>query len=135
MDAKKSATFTFELSVVSEDIDTLNHVNNVVYLKWINLAATKHWAQLSKDRFTKIYSWVALRHEIDYLKPAFLGDLISIKTWVGESSGVKSIRHVEIYANNTLLTKAKTTWVLLDAKTMRPRRIQDDILSVLNTSF
>jgi len=131
MHSKKSATFTFELSVVSEDIDTLNHVNNVVYLKWINLAATKHWAQLSKNRFTEIYSWVALRHEIDYLKPAFLGDFIKVETWIGESAGVKSIRYVEIYANNKLLAKAKTTWVLLDAKTMRPRRIQEDILSVL----
>jgi acyl-CoA thioester hydrolase len=74
---------------------------------------------------------VALRHEIDYLKPAFLDDLITISTWIGATEGVISIRHVEIFANNQLLTRAKTIWVLLDAKTMRPRRIQDDILKIL----
>ncbi len=129
-----SATFSFELTVASEDIDTLNHVNNVVYLKWINEASTKHWDQLSNNKINQAYSWVALRHEIDYLRPAFLNDLITVKTWIGETSGVKSIRYVEIYSNEQLLTKAKTTWVLLDAKTMRPKRIQDDILSVLKPS-
>ncbi|NQW36891.1 MAG: acyl-CoA thioesterase [Flavobacteriales bacterium] len=134
MRLKMSATFSFELTVASEDIDTLNHVNNVVYLKWINEASTKHWDQLSNNKINQAYSWVALRHEIDYLRPAFLNDLITVKTWIGETSGVKSIRYVEIYSNEQLLTKAKTTWVLLDAKTMRPKRIQDDILSVLKPS-
>lgn len=123
--------FTIELNVAPEDIDELNHVNNVVYLKWINLAATKHWMQLTDNQFKEQYCWVALRHEIDYLKPAFLDDLITISTWIGATQGVKSIRHVEIFANNQLLTRAKTIWVLLDAKTMRPRRIQDDILKIL----
>lgn len=123
--------FTIELKVVKDDIDELNHVNNVVYLKWINMAATKHWKLLSDNKFDDQYCWIALRHEIDYLKPAFLNDIITIKTWVGATEGVKSIRYVEIYANGLLLTKAQTTWVLLDAKTMRPKRIQQNILSVL----
>lgn len=123
--------FTIELKVVKDDIDELNHVNNVVYLKWINLAATKHWKQLSDNKFDEQYCWVALRHEIDYLKPAFLNDIITIKTWVGVTKGVKSIRHVEIFANKQLLACAKTIWVLLDAKTMRPKRIQEEILSIL----
>jgi len=86
---------------------------------------------LSDNKFDKQYSWVALRHEIDYLKPAFLNDILTVKTWVGETGGVKSIRYVEIYNKDILLSKGKTVWVLLDAKSMRPKRIKDDILSVL----
>lgn len=123
--------YTIELKVVKDDIDELNHVNNVVYLKWINMAATKHWKQLSDNKLNEQYCWVALRHEIDYLKPAFLNDVITVKTWVGATKGVKSIRYVEVYADDLLLTKAQTTWVLLDAKTMRPKRIQADILKIL----
>ena len=131
MPVKRSAVFSFEIKVTPDTIDNLNHVNNMVYLKWVNQAATKHWAFLSDNKFESTYSWVAVRHEIDYLKPAFLNDIVTIKTWVGETHGVKSIRYVEIYANDSLLVKTKTIWCLLDAKTMRPRRIKEDILSVL----
>jgi len=126
--------YSFNITVVASDIDILNHVNNNVYLKWINIASTKHWSYLSDNKFDKQYSWVALRHEIDYLKPAFLNDVVTVKTWVGETAGVKSIRYVEIYNKETLLAKGKTVWCLLDAKTMRPKRIKDDILSILKGS-
>jgi len=131
---KNTPIYSFEITVEAADIDELNHVNNNVYLKWINRASTKHWTFLSDNKFDKQYSWVALRHEIDYLKPAFLNDVVTVKTWVGETGGVKSIRYVEIYNREILLSKGKTVWVLLDAKSMRPKRIQDDILSILKGS-
>jgi len=131
---KNTPIYSFEITVEASDIDELNHVNNNVYLKWINRASTKHWTFLSGNKFDKQYSWVALRHEIDYLKPAFLNDVVTVKTWVGETGGVKSIRYVEIYNREILLSKGKTVWVLLDAKSMRPKRIQDDILSILKGS-
>ncbi len=133
-EVKNTPVYSFDITVVASDIDELNHVNNNVYLKWINRASTKHWKFLSDNKFDKQYSWVALRHEIDYLKPAFLNDIITVKTWVGETGGVKSIRYVEIYNKETLLSKGKTVWVLLDAKSMRPKRIQDDLLSILKGS-
>jgi len=131
MQKENKQVFSFNLVVTSDFIDDLNHVNNIVYLQWINKAATKHWEKLSDNRINKAYSWVALRHEIDYLKPAFLNDKITVKTWIGETSGVKSIRYVEIYNRKKLLAKAKTVWVLLDALTMHPKRIKDDILNIL----
>jgi len=73
------------LAFKTTDIDELNHVNNNVYLRWANLAATKHWEKLSDANINKQYVWVALRHEIDYIKPAFLKDVITVKTWVGET--------------------------------------------------
>lgn len=64
---KNTPIYSFDIIVETADIDELNHVNNNVYLKWINRAATKHWVFLSDNKFDKQYSWVALRHEIDYL--------------------------------------------------------------------
>ena len=123
--------FSFQITVIPEDIDALNHVNNNVYLRWANLAATKHWEKLSDASINKQYVWVALRHEIDYLKPAYLKDVITVKTWVGETFGVKSVRYVEMYNKDQLLAKTKTIWVMLDAQTKRPKRIQEDVLNVL----
>ena len=77
------------------------------------------------------YFWVCLRHEIDYINQAILGDEIRVFTWIGESVGVKSVRNVIIYKGETILTKIKSTWCLIDAKTLRPARIKEDILEVL----
>jgi len=129
--SKNKNIFNFKIIVTKAMIDNLNHVNNMVYLRWANLAATKHWNTLSSNKIDNQYVWVALRHEIDYLKPAFLNDTITIKTWVGETQGVKSTRYVEIYSNTKLLAKTKTVWVMLDAKTMRPKRINADVLATL----
>ena len=71
------------------------------------------------------------RHEIDYKKDAILGDKITFKTWIGETKGVRSIRHVEIYKEDVLLVKAQTVWCMLDVKTLRPTRITESVLKVL----
>jgi len=128
-DGKVSYQHSFR--VEGEHLDALNHVNNVVYLQWVNDISEKHWELLSNDYLNSKYFWVCLRHEIDYLNQAILGDEIRVFTWVGESAGVKSIRNVNIYKGDTMLTKIKSTWCLIDAKTLRPTRIKDDILEVL----
>ena len=48
------------------------------------------------QRLDKNYFWVVIRHEVDYINQAVLGNMITIFTWVGESRGVKSVRHVQI---------------------------------------
>ncbi|MDP4703421.1 MAG: acyl-CoA thioesterase, partial [Polaribacter sp.] len=69
--------------------------------------------------------------EIDYKNQAFLGDEIIAKTWVGETKGVTSIRHIEFYKDETLLVAAKTIWAMLDAKTQKPVRLREKVLKVL----
>ena len=120
--------FEIEMIVSEKDIDHLNHVNNVVYLQWVQDIATKHWNQLKEGHDTSNYVWVVIRHELDYSGKATLNDVIKIKTWVGETTGIKSIRHVAFYKGERLLVKAKTFWCLVDAKTLRPRRITGEIL-------
>jgi len=125
------SVFETNYTVVTSNIDELNHVNNVVYLQWIQDIANLHWNELKQGVDTAVYVWVVIRHEIDYLNQALLGDTLLAKTWVGKTAGLKSIRHVEFYRNNKLLVKAQTTFCLLHAKSFKPMRITDEILAML----
>tara|TARA_R110002050_G_scaffold300540_1_gene470416 strand:+ start:24865 stop:25281 length:417 start_codon:yes stop_codon:yes gene_type:complete len=132
---KIGASYQYPLTVSKEHIDNLNHVNNVVYVQWINDVSEKHWKSLSNPDLDSCYFWVVIKHEIDYFDEAILGDHLTIKTQVGESSGVKSIRNVEIFRDEKLLVKGQTTWCLIDIKTHKPKRITEDVLKVLYNNF
>lgn len=123
--------FKVSIEINQDDIDNLNHVNNAVYVKWMDYVASTHWNELSKDHSLSNYIWVVSRHEIDYKSEALLDDDIIAKTWVGETRGVTSERFIEFYKGDTLLAKSKTIWVLLDAKTFKPTRIRENVLKVL----
>jgi acyl-CoA thioester hydrolase len=123
--------FEFKIRVTAKDIDDLNHVNNVVYVKWMDQVAFEHWSYLTRENPLLQYIWVVVRHEIDYLKQAVLGDEITVKTWVGETKGFKSERIMEFYKKNEILVKASTIWGMLDTKTYKPTRIRENVLKVL----
>lgn len=122
--------FSFQLTITKDVIDVLNHVNNVYYLQWVQNAAQKHWDLLSTSDLNNKYVWIVLRHEIDYLYAVKLNDEITINTWIENIYGVKSERIVEIKKENKLVAKAKTTWCLLDKKTMKPIRIPSEIIKL-----
>lgn len=128
-----SHKFSHPITVLETDIDELGHVNNVVYLRWVQAVAVAHWRHAAPAYLQEQYRWVILRHEIDYYRPAFQGDNIIGYTWVGKHQGAKFDRFVSLYrvGANQVLAEAKTTWCLLDAKSMRPRRIEEDILAIL----
>ena len=123
--------FSVKFTVTEEAIDALHHVNNAVYVQWMEVVASKHWQFLTEQNSFPEYIWVVMKHEIDYKNQAFLGDEIIAKTWVGETKGVTSIRHIEFYKDETLLVAAKTVWAMLDAKTQKPVRIREKVLKVL----
>jgi acyl-CoA thioester hydrolase len=118
--------FYLPIKVAAQDIDELNHVNNIVYLRYVQEAAIGHWKTVSDEIASQII-WVARRHEIDYLKPAFLGDELVVKTWVDSFVGVKSLRHCEIMRGEKILARSVTHWISLDAQTFRPKRITEEI--------
>jgi acyl-CoA thioester hydrolase len=124
--------FECEIEVKPDDIDELGHVNNVVYLRWVQQVASAHWQSKSQRVITDKYLWVVLRHEIDYLKPALLNDKIKAQTWVSSMDGVKSVRNVKFMANGNDLAVAKTVWCLLDSTSMKPKRIGDDIRNIFS---
>ncbi|WP_417610235.1 acyl-CoA thioesterase [Owenweeksia hongkongensis] len=119
MTAKHSISFT----VKNSEIDDMGHVNNVVYLKWVQDVAISHWSSVAEPDDLENYRWVVRRHELDYLKAAMPNDIITATTWIESLEGVSSVRMVEIKRGDTILAKAKTTWIMLDAKTGRPARV------------
>ena len=127
---ENKVSFQHSFKVKLHDIDVLNHVNNIVYLQWVQEVSYMHWDALASATIKDVYVWMALRHEIDYLSQAYVGDTITIHTWIDETEGVKSIRIVHIYCEDKLLTKSKTTFCLLDKETLKPKRIGKDILEL-----
>lgn len=123
--------YSINLKVNVDHIDSLDHVNNVQYLHWVQDIAEMHWAVLSTTDINSKYVWVVLRHEIDYLQAAVLSDSIEIITWIGNTYGVKSERFVEIKKDSKLLARAKTIWCLLDRVTMKPSKIPLEIIHLL----
>jgi acyl-CoA thioester hydrolase len=128
-----SSIFSQPITVLAQDIDALGHVNNVVYVKWVQQVASAHWESVAPPEFLTRYSWVVLRHEIDYRNPAFLHDVLTGQTWVGDHHGAKFERFVKITreADGKLIGEAKTTWCLLDSTTFRPQRIPPEVLALL----
>ncbi|NJM26226.1 MAG: acyl-CoA thioesterase [Bacteroidia bacterium] len=119
--------FSYPITVADADIDELGHVNNVVYLRWVQDAAAAHWDAVATAQVKSIHRWVVLRHEIDYKAPAFGNEQLTAHTWVENYNGARSQRRVLIFRDDTVLAAALTTWCLLDAGTMRPKRVQSDI--------
>lgn len=125
------ATHAFEigLPVETADLDQLGHVNNVAYLRWVQEAAVAHWQAVAPAADQAKVLWIVLRHEIDYLKPAVLGDEIVARTWVGSASRVRFERFTELLraGDRTLLAKARTIWCPIDAQRHRPVAVSAEL--------
>ncbi|MET2984526.1 acyl-CoA thioesterase [Aureibaculum conchae] len=123
-------SFQHSFKVTLEDIDGLGHVNNVTYLKWTQQVAGMHWEKLSSEKMRENVMWFVLRHEIDYVQQAFVNDAIIVYTWIEDAKGARSNRMFRIYRDDELLVKCKTTWALIDVKTQKPKRIEDEIMDL-----
>ena len=122
--------FEYEVTVIPAHVDDQQHVNNVVYVQLMQDIAYKHWNSImTADKDEQVF-WVVRRHEIDYLAPAFLHDVLLIRTWTGEHTGATWNRHCEIIrmADQKKIITSKSVWVLLDKVTAKPRRIDDVLL-------
>ncbi|PYK43736.1 MAG: acyl-CoA thioesterase [Verrucomicrobia bacterium] len=124
-----SAAFEMIVSVLPEDIDQQNHVNNTVYLRWVQEVATAHWRAVATADAQENIGWVVLRHEIDYKTPACLGDEIVLRTWVGKSTRLTFERFTEIRrsGDDQLLSNARTLWCPINAQTARPVRVPAEV--------
>ncbi len=123
----------FELSVTpsAADMDQNGHVNNIVYLRWVQDAATAHWNALALPQWHQTFVWVVLRHEIDYLKPCFAGDALTLQTWTGDAPrGARFVRYVDVYRDTMLLAKACTSWAMLHQDSLRPARVTAEMAAL-----
>ena len=120
-------SFELPLLVAPEDIDGLGHVNNVVYLRWMQAAAGAHWEAAARPEQRTAVDWVVIRHEIDYKAPAFAGERLVVRTRVGEATAatwerLSEVRRVE---DDRLLVQCRSVYVALDPGSGRPRRVDD----------
>jgi len=123
------------VQVLSTDIDEQGHVNNTVYLRWIQDVATAHWKSLASAQSQAAIGWIVLRHEIDYKLPASFGDEIVLRTWVGQASRLKFERFTEVRRkiDNQLLSQARTLWVPIDVRTGKPTRVSAELRAQFST--
>lgn len=132
-----TSTERFELNIAvgPDDIDQLGHVNNVVYLRWVQEVATAHWSSATSEAEKKEILWVVVRHEIDYKHPAKMGDGIIARTWVGSATEITFERHTEILrtGDRRLLARARTLWCPIGAQSGRPIRVSPDIRERFST--
>ena len=127
----------FELSIAvrPEDIDVQGHVNNVVYLRWVQDAAIAHWSARTSEAERREVGWVVVRHEIDYRLAAMLEDTIQATTWVGPASRNSYERNTELrrLADGAVLARARTIWCPLDPATGRPRQLEEGLRARFST--
>lgn len=125
--------FQVPIHIHDADIDVLNHVNNTVYLRWVQEVATAHWETLTTSAQRQQFWWVVGRHEIDYLRPCTLGDAITAYTWINSANGKASDRMVVFQHNETgkTIAQVKTTWILVDPATQRGTTIPTTLLRSL----
>jgi acyl-CoA thioester hydrolase len=124
-------TFELTLTASSEHIDELGHVNNAVWVQWIQQVAVAHWEAAADAAHRDAYVWVVVRHEIDYLRAAHEGDRIVARTWVGEApKGARFDRFVEFTgADGKVCVRARTHWAIIDKASGRPIRVPPEVVA------
>lgn len=131
LNMNETKLFSRTFQVKPQDIDELNHVNNVVYVRWVQELAQAHWDSVASPELKANNVWMLLRHEIDYKSQSFLGDSITGYTWVGEAKGATFERFVKLTRGNELLTYSRLVWCMLDAKSLKPKRIDARMVELL----
>lgn len=123
--------FTRTIMAEPEDIDELGHVNNAVWVRWIQEVATAHWRAAADPAHVDAYVWMIVRHEIDYLRGLAPGESVTAATWVGDAArGAKFDRLTEFTgAGGRVHVRARTTWAILDRTTGRPLRVPAEVIA------
>lgn len=122
-------TFTTTITATAADIDELGHVNNAVWVRWIQDLATAHWQSVAPREHRDAYVWVVTRHEIDYRGNVAAGETVTGETWVPHPpKGARFDRHVRfVGADGRVKVEAVTTWALLDRASGRLLRVRADV--------
>jgi acyl-CoA thioester hydrolase len=123
--------FEHRIIAKAEDIDELGHVNNAVWVQWIQEVALAHWYSVADPAHQDDYIWVVVRHEIDYLRAVTEGETVTGRTWVGEAAkGARFDREMEFVGDDgKVRVRARTTWAIIDKKAGRPIRVPPEVMA------
>lgn len=121
----------FEMTFTAQpgDIDYMGHVNNAVWVRWMETIATAHWLSLATPADVDRYGWVVARHEIDYKGNVRAGESVTARTFVPDPPhGARFERHVDFFsADGALKVAARTSWAMIDMATRRLMRIPAEL--------
>ena len=122
-------TFTRTFTAQPQHIDELGHVNNAVWVDWIQQIATAHWAAVAAPDHQAQYVWVVTRHEIDYRGNVGEGETVTAETFIPEGpTGARFDRRVDFRnATGKVIVSAKTTWAIIDRPTGRLVRVPKEV--------
>lgn len=123
-----SEAFHHPVPIGPDDIDHMGHVNNSVYLKWVQDAVVRYWESLAPPDAVARHLWVALRHEIAFRRPTFLDDIVVADVIAERMEGAKAYFTTVIKRGETVLAEVQSTWCCLDSATRRPARLARDIV-------
>ena len=123
------AEFSLGFTAAPADIDELGHVNNAVWVRWIQDVATAHWLAVAEPAHVDAYVWVVVRHEIDYLGNVGPGETVTARTWVPDAPrGARFDRHIAFTsADGKVKVRSKTTWAIVDRASGRVIRVPKEV--------
>lgn len=121
--------FTRAFTAAPADIDELGHVNNAVWVQWIQEMATSHWQAAAATEHIAAYIWVVTRHEIDYRGNIAAGESVTGRTWIeSKPKGAQFDRRVDfVDAAGKVIVRANTTWAMIDKASGRLARVRPEI--------
>lgn len=124
-------TFKMAFTALPEHIDELGHVNNAVWVQWMEQVAVTHWRSIADPGHQEAYFWVVVRHEIDYLRAALEGERITARTWAGDKpQGAKFDRHIEFLGEDgKVRVRARSWWAIIDKALGRPIRVPSEVVA------
>lgn len=122
-------SFEMNITASSEDIDELGHVNNAVWVRWIQDVATAHWSAAATPEQIQRWIWVVIRHEIDYLGNIGVGDTVSARTWISEPPrGARFNRNIEFTGpDGRVKVRSVTSWAIIERESGRLARVPADV--------
>ena len=128
MSEPEFASHSFPIAIDAADIDFMGHVNNASYLKWVQEAVINHWQRFAPADAVSSHLWVALKHEITYRRPTFLEDEVIATVLLEKVQGARAFYETIIKRGEDVLAEVKSSWCYLDAETLRPARIAQNVI-------
>jgi acyl-CoA thioester hydrolase len=122
------AVFRHPVAIEPADIDHMGHVNNAVYLKWVQEAVVDYWRSIAPPEAVAGHLWVALKHEITYRRPTFLQDNVVAEVIAEKVEGARAYFTTIVRRGEEVLSEIKSSWCCLDAVTKRPARLARDVV-------
>ena len=120
--------FRHPIAIAQDDIDHMGHVNNSVYLEWVQDAVVQYWQTVAPTEAVAKHLWVALKHEITYRKPTFLDDQIFAEVIAERLQGARAFFTTMIRRGEEAIAEVKSCWCCLDSGTRRPARLAPDVV-------